>query len=153
MNSSINWYLVRRTILCLADVIGIALAFFIALLARFDFSISKVPQMYIAPTLRFIPAAVIVLLFVYYILRLYHSIWRYAGLNEVYRIFVAYIILGAAYVVLDCIPALRIPRGVLFIGYFISFFFCSGIRFGYRLVRSLILHRYRKNEKNLKKYL
>ncbi len=147
MNSSINWYLVRRTILCLADVIGIALAFFIALLARFDFSISKVPQMYIAPTLRFIPAAVVVSLFVYYILRLYHSIWRYAGLNEVYRIFVAYIILGAAYVVLDCIPALRIPRGVLFIGYFISFFFCSAIRFGYRFLRNLILYRFRRTEK------
>ncbi len=153
MDSSINWYVVRRTILCIADAIGIALAFYIALLARFDFSPGNVPQVYIEATSRFVPIAVVISMIVYYFLRLYHSIWRYASINEVYRIFTAYIILGLTFIVLEFIPAIRIPRGVLFIGYFISFFFCTAVRFGYRIARTLYIRYSRKYDKAPEKVL
>ncbi len=128
-------------------MIGIALAFFIALLARFDFSPDKVPQIYAETTMRFIPVAVVMSMLVYYILRLYHSIWRYASISEVYRIFVSYIILGVGFFLINHIPFIRIPWGVLFIGYFISFFFCTAVRFGYRIARTLYIRFSQKYEK------
>ena len=96
--------------------------------------------------MRFIPAAIIISMLVYCLIRLYHSIWRYAGISEAYRIFSANIILA----VINFIPAIRISRGVLFIGGFISFFFCTALQFGYRIARSLYTSFPGKKERRLK---
>ena len=140
MDNSGRKYAARRTILAFADAITIALSYFIALFARFDFSFNNVPGEYLLQTLHFVPAAVLLSFAVYYVMRLYHSIWRYASVAEVYRIVISYLILGVMFLGLYFIPFFRIPRGVLFIGYVISGIFCFGIRFSYRILRSLIIN-------------
>ena len=122
------------------DIITIALAYFLALFARFDFSFSNVPEEYLYATMRYAPIAIVVSIIVYYIARLYHSIWRYASVTEVYRIVISYVVLGVIFLGMELIPAIRIPRGVLFISYILSFVGCTIIRFGYRIIRSLIMN-------------
>ncbi len=122
------------------DAVSIALAYFLALFARFDFSLGNVPNEYLVATLRFAPIAIVISIIVYYIARLYHSIWRYASVSEIYRIVISYIILGAIFLGLEQIHYLRIPRGVLFISYILSFVACVVIRFAYRILRSLIIN-------------
>lgn len=78
-----------------------------------------------------IPCALVI----YYFLRLYHSVWRYASITEVYRITLSYILLGILTIALNFIEYFRIPRSCLLIGYLLSLFFCVIIRFSYRFFR------------------
>ncbi len=132
-------YGIRRAVLMFCDALGIAVAFLIGLLARFDFNIETIPPDYMTTTLRFIPVAFVTAFAVYWVMRLYHSIWRYASVNEVYRIVVSYLILAVLFVVENMIPAIHIPRSCLFIGYILSAICCFAIRFSYRILRNLMI--------------
>ena len=133
-------YASRMAILAFADAATIATSYFLALAARFEFDINSLPEEYVTALVRFIPAAFLVSFIVYQLLHLYHSIWRYASVSEVYRIVISYVILGPVLILLRTIPALHIPRSVLFFGYIFSFLFCFAIRFGYRILRSMIIN-------------
>ena len=134
-----NKYFIRFIILIAADILSIFASYFIALWARFEFVFENVPDVYTASLVRFILAALAVYIVVYLAMHLYHSIWRYASVSEAYRIAVAYIIIGVVLLLLNLIPALNIPRSCLFFGYVLSAFCCLAIRFGYRLLRNLMI--------------
>ena len=126
-------------ILVAADIVAIFGSYFIALWARFEFVFENVPDVYTTSSVRFLLAAYLIYFVVYYIARLYHSIWRYASVNEVYRIVVAYAIIGVSLLAVNQIPAFNIPRSCLFFGFILSAAGCIAIRFGYRLLRNLMI--------------
>jgi len=134
-NNSRKQYTMRLALLAVADAITIAFSYLLALWIRFDFSVAKTPVTYMERVLYFIPVAVLVSYVVYYFCRLYHSIWKFASLAEVLRIFTAYFIISALLPVIDMLDAARLPRSVLFMGIVLSMFFCVLLRFGYRLGR------------------
>ena len=76
-------YLQRVTFIILADIIGIALSYSFALFLRFDFSLEKIPPHFVNGLYHFVPFIILVSLIVYNQTRLYHSIWVYAGDNEI----------------------------------------------------------------------
>lgn len=118
-----------------ADVLCVVLAYFIALWARFDFLISKVPTDYVTKTLRYECVIVIASVIIYSWLRLYKSVWRYVSVNEAVVIIKAHFLLGIVNIILEFIPFFTIPRSVAFIGFVLNFFGCFIIRFFYRGVR------------------
>lgn len=83
-----------------------------------------------------IPYWIIVTLVVFYICRLYHSIWKFASVSEVEMIIGAYLILAVLYVVGALIMKLRMPMSYYFFGYVLSFFSTTAIRFSYRILRA-----------------
>ena len=146
-------YFLRMSILVFADILGLIISYTLGLLARFDFHPAQIPEVYQASIWYFIPAVIAISIIVYYILRLYHSIWRYASVAEVYRIVVAYIILGILLNLLNLHPLFNIPRSCLFIGYVLSAIFCVAIRFGYRIARNIILMTQTKPVADVKRVL
>ena len=77
--------------LCLTayDAIAIAFSYIFALLIRFDFQFSQIPQEYFACYRKFIPVYIIICLIVFRIMRLYRSIWRFASIRELENVFFA----------------------------------------------------------------
>lgn len=131
-------------LLAFADILIILGSYFLALLLRFDVVFSSIPAEYIRGYLMSMPYWIITTLVIFYICRLYHSIWRLASIAEVQMILTAYALLAAAYAFGMLVMDLQMPRAYYFMGYTISLCLVTGIRFSYRLGR--YFQRRRKEE-------
>lgn len=130
-----QWW-ARALILALLDVILIAGSYFMALLLRFDFSYSHIPSQYIQGYAWSLPYWIIITVVIYYAFRLYHSVWSFAGISELIRMTIAYMVLIPLYVIGSLIMNLHMPRSYYFIGCVLSYGLTTCIRFSYRFLRS-----------------
>lgn len=133
-----NKYNFRVALIFAADIISIFVSFFFALWLRFDCRYSLIPTDYLKNLLIMFPAICIGYVAVYDFCKLYKSIWRYASISEAYHIALAYIfiaLLSVAEFIIFLQLGIRIPVSVMIGGCLISLFFCTALRFGYRLVR------------------
>ena len=73
---------------------------------------------------------------IFYICRLYHSIWRLASVAELRMIITAYLVIMVVDVAGMLFMHLRMPRSYYFMGYVLCFCMTAGTRFSYRLLRS-----------------
>ena len=64
------------------DVLAVFAASIVALLIRFDLNIKSVPFQYMDEVWRALPFMIIVTLIIFWMLRLYSSLWSYAGALE-----------------------------------------------------------------------
>ena len=135
-----HWHMIA-VLLIAYDVIAINMAYFLALWFRFDCIFSKIPQNYYDSYLKFAPIYSIFCIVIFWILRLYQSVWRFASYSEMIRIIIATIVTSIIHIV--GITALfgRMPVSYYFVGMGIQFLFVLGIRFSYRFI---LLERSRK---------
>lgn len=127
----------RAIILAFLDVICVLAAYLLSLLLRFDFLFSNIPREYVAGYLWSMPYWIISTIVVFYIFRLYHSIWRFVSISEVWSILSAYMVLMVVYIVGMIFMSLHMPRSYYFMGYVISLCLTTASRFSYRMVHSL----------------
>ena len=74
--------LIRRIFLMCYDMLAVFAASILALLVRFDFHIMSVPPEYLDEVWRTIPYMAVMTLIIFWVLRLYSSLWSYAGALE-----------------------------------------------------------------------
>ena len=117
------------------DVLTVLAAYFMALLLRFDFVFSSIPTEYIVAYAWSMPFWIISTIVVFYLCRLYHSIWKLASVAELQMTLTAYMILAVVYSAGMLFMDMQMPRSYYFIGYVLSFCMTTGIRFSYRLLR------------------
>ena len=136
----INWTkLGRQAVLMVYDVFAVLVASFLAILVRFEFRISSVPETYMKPISDFMPILIILTIALFYIFRLYSSLWAYAGENELQNLVVACVLdgvingIGLQFFRVDLVS---VPQSYYFLYTFllISLTFIS--RFAYRFIRS-----------------
>lgn len=127
------------------DLIAVSAAFFLALLLRFDLHFSAIPQHYLEPWMRFAPFYAVFCIIVFFGLRLYKSIWRFASMKELERVTLATIITCGIHIILITLILCRMPMSYYIIGTFLQFAFVVGIRFSYRFVLLLRTHKTGKN--------
>jgi len=135
------YWVYKVMLLAFADILIILGSYFMALLLRFDMVFSSIPVEYIRGYLMSMPYWVMTTLVIFYICKLYHSIWRLASIAEVQMILTAYALLAAAYAFGMLVMNLQMPRAYYFMGYMISLCMVTGIRFSYRLKRYFQQHR------------
>lgn len=128
----------RAFVLLFFDVISIMASYMAALLLRFDLIFSNIPRGYLIGYIWSMPYWVIISIVVFYGMRLYHSIWMFAGIDEAKRIVQSYMILLVFYGVGIFAMDLRMPRSYFLVGYVFSIMCTVGLRFGYRLLRSYL---------------
>ncbi|WP_026527936.1 polysaccharide biosynthesis protein [Butyrivibrio sp. VCD2006] len=128
-------YYARVLLILMADILSVVISYVTALLVRFDFKYREIPGLYKGNILYLLPLAVVITVAVYYIFRLYHSIWRFASLAEVYRTMLAYFVLAVVMFALNRVDRFNIPRSCLFIAIILNVILCLGIRFSYRVVK------------------
>jgi FlaA1/EpsC-like NDP-sugar epimerase len=129
--------LFRVATIAFLDVVTLCSSYMVALWVRFDMQFGTIPPKQLQVLWQFMPILVLTTLIVYYGLRLYHSIWRYAGVHDVARAVAAYILLLPILAIEIYALGVSLPRSVVFIGYVLSFGCCVGIRLSYRFLRML----------------
>ena len=116
------------------DAVSIVIAFFLALWFRFDCRYSMIPKEFLGAYLKFIGIYVIFSLFVFWRLRLYNSIWRFASYSELVRMIVATGISSLFHCTGMTLFFGRMPLSYYFFGTVIQFGMTLMVRFAYRFV-------------------
>ena len=141
--------LYRRTALIIYDILSITASSFLALLLRYDMHVDAIPDEFLLPVRNFLPLNILLTLIIFYFFRLYHSLWAFAGENEMQNLVIACFlsaIVSGVGLNLFKISGQPVPDSYYFMYLFmlISFTFVS--RFSYRFLRS---HKHRlQNKKN-----
>ena len=122
--------------LCLTvyDAVAIAFSYLFALLLRFDFQFSQIPEEYYIGYRKFMPFYIIICLILFRIMRLYRSIWRFASIRELENVFFATLFTVPLNVILTILFVQRMPVSYYIIGGILQFGMILAIRFSYRFV-------------------
>ncbi len=131
--------LYRRIGLILYDVICIIGASFLAILIRYEFSFDSIPDHFMTPVTTFLPINIAITIAIFYLFKLYDSLWAYAGEREMQNLVMACTLsgvlnaIGLQFFKSDTQP---VPQSYYFL---YTFLLITGIfvsRFSYRFFRS-----------------
>ena len=125
----------RSTMLLFIDIIMILATYETALFLRFDLQFASIPAGYQNGFIHSMPYWIAATIIVFYVMRLYHSIWSFASINELVNIVYAYAVLLFVYAGLVIVLKLDMPRSYYCIGYVLSFCTTTAARFFYRFLR------------------
>lgn len=146
---------IKRIFMVLMDICIVILTSITALIVRFEFSLSAVPKYYIGVVWSSLPATLVIAIIVFYVFRLYSSLWVYAGVTELLYLAAACIVdtlLNTVTILLNYRDQeYPLPRSWYFIygTLLLAFMFIS--RYSYRAVRTFFGKKV--DEKNLKRVL
>lgn len=130
------------------DFVAVIVSFGIALWLRFDCKVTSVEPQYLTTYTKTIIIYALFCLVVFWFLRLYKSIWRFASYSELMRVILATVVTGVIYTGSLLIFNLHMPVSYYVIGITVQFIATLGIRFFYRFV---LLLRGRTNNEVQKK--
>ena len=134
-----NWLLdwehwqIMASLLIIYDVVMVNGSYMLALWLRFDCKFNTIPRSYIDNWLHFSGFYALVCVAVFWVLRLYMSIWRFASASELIRTVFATLITGFLHIVGMEIIFGHMPIFYYIIGCMFQFIFVCGARFSYRL--------------------
>lgn len=142
-----HWQVVRL-LLMVYDFVAVIVSFGVALWLRFDCKVTSVEPQYLTTYTKTIIIYALFCLVVFWFLRLYKSIWRFASYSELLRVILATVVTGVIYTGSLLVFNLHMPISYYVIGITVQFIATLGIRFFYRFV---LLLRGRTNNEVQKK--
>lgn len=137
---------VRRMFLIAYDIIAVCASSVLALLLRYNLVLGDIEPRFMYSVKEFMWAAIIITVIVFYAFRLYHSLWAFAGVNEMQNVVTACAVSAALQGLGLYLFGLPVPRSYYFMYALINVTFTLVSRFFYRFVRS-VKHK-RQNQKN-----
>ena len=120
--------------LMIFDVVAINFSYFFALFMRFEFSYKSIPQEYFMAYLKFAPIYTVFTIVIFYVLRLYSSLWRFASFNELNRVVGASAITTVFHWIGITVLFSRMPMSYYITGPIIQFCLVTAVRFSYRYI-------------------
>ena len=134
--------LVRRFFLFLTDTFLLNACVYLSLIMRFDVGIVSIETQYISNYVENMLPYTIMSLIIFWLFRLYHSLWQYASIAEVYRIAEACIIVEVVHFLSNKIMGNMLPRSCYFNAAIYLIIAICASRFMYRMIRT-VLNKYR----------
>ena len=129
--------IIRILTLMFIDTILINLAVILALLLRFE---ADIPGQYIDAYLSLVPYITIITLVSLYVFRLYHRMWQYASLDELFGILKSVTTSILILVMLIyTIPLSHLPRSVYILAWLLMLILIGASRLGWRILRELLI--------------
>ncbi len=128
-----HWQIVALCLM-MCDLLTVHLSYFLALWIRFDCIYSAIPEYYLKPYIHFITPYAIVAIALFWILRMYRSMWRYASYGELIKIFEGSVIASLAHTFLITIIYGRMPLSYYLWGSIFQLILLLAPRFSYRLL-------------------
>ncbi len=116
------------------DILAVNLAYFAALLLRFDGRFSMIRKDYLEAWMKFAPVYSIFCIAVFWFLRLYKSLWRFASYDELMRVVAATAITAVFHDTCITVFVQRMPFSYYVFGVILQFLLILGIRFSYRFI-------------------
>ena len=134
--------LVRRICLIITDILLVNGCVFLSLLMRFEISISAIPEEYLLKYQKNMIPFTIVAIIIFWCFRMYHSLWQYASIAELYKIVEACIVTEFAHICVTAYMGWMLPRSCYFTSGVFLIVAMSASRFMYRMIRT-VLQNYR----------
>ena len=130
-------YKFRMCIFILLDILAVAFNMFAALVVRFEFRITDIPAEYLNSVAHYFVFNVITTLIITWALKLYHSVWTYAGAYEV-RLILTSNVLTTAFMALGMdILEMKVPRSYYIFYFLFNVATTIVTRFAYRIFRQM----------------
>lgn len=128
-----HWHMIALY-MSIYDAIAINLSYLFVLWLRFDARFSQIPKEYLAAWVKFVPLYTVFCITVFWWLRLYKSIWRFASYSELARVAAATLITTSFHAAGITILFQRMPAFYYIISPILQFLLVLGVRFSYRFV-------------------
>jgi len=147
----------------LLDIVAVNLSYYLALVFRVAvndmggiFASSNDVPVYFSAFYRFTPIYTVLCIVVFFLFKLYGGVWRFAGINDMYRIMSAWIVTTVLQVVVSCLSMKangfvsgRMPATYYMVGSVLQLLFMTAIRFGPKTIADEKRRRAKKAEKAL----
>ena len=140
-----HWHIIALGLM-LYDSLALSFSYLIALWLRYDLRYSTIDPIYIERWKSFVPVYILVSLGVFWLLKLYKSIWRFASYSELLRVSMAIAICSVFHILGITLFLGRMPISYYMIGAILQYLAVLGIRFSYRFI---LLLRKVNNKKSL----
>ena len=130
---------IRRTGLIVYDILAIMLSSALGLLMRFDLNYHLISnKLWVEMIWRYLPINIIVTIIVFYLFKLYQSLWSYAGITEMASTLEACIISSILQALGMGLFNYKMPRSYYFLYGMCLVFLVIASRFAYRLFRTWV---------------
>ena len=138
---------IRMLVLMVVDISVICLAAFLGLFIRFDLNFERIPAEYAQTVFRYLPFYVLATILIFFLFRMYATMWSVAGIRETGHIVAACGLASLVQIAGMLMLELKVPRSY----YVLSFFAlctCEGaVRMSYRILTSVTLPgKYKKED-------
>lgn len=140
---------IRIIALMCIDALFIALALILALVLRFEGDLSGQYVQYVNNAIYLLPYYIILTIAFMHIFRLYHRLWQYASIGELYGILKA--TTTSSVLIVLCIYTLNLPhlpRSVYILTWLLISIFIGGSRLGWRILRDYLVNQKNSQGKN-----
>lgn len=129
--------ILRQLLLVILDAAAVAASSVLALMLRIEFSFEKIQGPYLENIWRILLPNILTVLVVFWFFRLYHSVWRYAGMYELQQIVMAVLTVTLLQLLGMSLLKLKMPRSYWFL--YAGVLTCITVvtRFAYRFVRRM----------------
>lgn len=131
----------RILILLILDIMAILVASFMSIFLRFEFKFSDIPRYFLDRYINILPFTIVVTLVLFWVWKLYKSVWRYASATEMVNIAMATTCAAVVQTIFCYATNNQMPRSYYVLYWFFLFMLTSGIRFSYRILRIFNLKR------------
>ena len=128
----------KVVLLMLADVLIVCSSYFLALYMRFDFAFANFEPGLLQTYFYSMPLWCAATVAVFFLFRLYHSVWSFAGSAEVRNSVFAYITLIPVYCIIAVARKMEMPVSYYIMGFVISFIVTTVVRLSYRFIRYIL---------------
>lgn len=128
-----HWHVIALFLMAY-DFAAVNGAYFAALWLRFDCQFSEIPGSYLATWAKFVPIYTVFCIIVFWRLRLYKSLWRFASYSELARAVVSSVITSLFHIVAISVLFQRMPVSYYIVGAGFQFCLVLVVRFSYRFI-------------------
>ncbi len=140
----------RIIALILLDVMCVIIASFGALFIRYDFSFQRIDTVFFKNYKQILLPVLVITIFLYFIWKLYKSVWRYASANELINILFATTSSCVVQIVFCLVTDNYMPGSYHVIYWFLLTGLTACVRFGYRILRIISNKRASFSSKNVR---
>lgn len=134
----------RSLVFYIADVISLNIALLLAFFLRFDFGFENLPENFLRNLPILATTSVLVKIIIFTSFRLYKSLWRYAGIYEVFNVVIASAIANGMlsfllFLQYHLTGYVYAPRSIFALTFMIDVFAIGGVRLLYRTYRRYVM--------------
>lgn len=129
---------------CIFDIITLILSSYLSLALRFEFNI---PSMYINNVIKYLFLDALTLIIIFGTFKLYRSMWTFASIMEIIYVTCAITLYEIIEFVYKAIFNIKMPKSYFLIQFMILILVITGIRFSYRLLRTIRIYISNRNKK------
>ena len=130
----IEHWMIISFLLMAYDAVSIAFSYFFGLWLRYDFKFDTISIHYLNTYRNNIIILIVFTIVLYWFLKLYKSIWRFASYNELFKIVIVTTVAAAVHIVCTILFGIRMPLSYYVVGYLLSTILAIFGRFAYRIL-------------------